>query len=356
MKYEVYWSGNKLKRQHGVGIAVKYSPRVEIIEVLPISARIIVLDVVVYGCELRVISCYAPTEDSSDSTKDSFYRSLRKQMTGIPTKRKVICLGDFNATTSAAWNNTSLRENVVVENLVTNNNGRRFHELFNSEKLSVLNTWFTHKRCRRVTWHAPNGMTKKVYDFVLACSWIRQYVTNCRAYNSYDFDSDHRLVIASLNTPGTKVARYVKRNEKVVKSTIDLKALNNNENANKFVNNAVSKIDIQQTDNNSVINEKLVGALKQAAEETLPKVEKAKLHQPWHNDKKLKDLYSRKEELMEGNHDQKAIAAVRKKIRLRARHLKNEHLRSEAQKINQLAINRELEKLFQKAKNQETTL
>ena len=242
-----------------------------------------------------------------------------------------------------SWNNTSQRENVVVENLVTNNNGGRLHEFFDSEKLSVLNTWFTHKRCRRITWHAPNGITKKVYDFVLACSWIRQYATNCRAYNSYDFDSDHRLVIASLTTPGTKVARYVKRNKKVTKSTIDLKALNNNENANKFVNNAVSKIDIEQTDNNSVINEKLVGALKQAAEETLPKVEKAKLHQPWHNDKKLKDLYSRKEELMEGNHDQKSVAAVLKKIRLRARHLKNEHLRSEAQNINQLAINRELE-------------
>ena len=86
VKYEVYWSGNKLKRQHGVGIAVKYSPRVEIIEVLPISARIIALDVVFNGCELRAISCYAPTEDSPDSTKDSFYRSLRKQMTGIPAK------------------------------------------------------------------------------------------------------------------------------------------------------------------------------------------------------------------------------------------------------------------------------
>ena len=99
----------------------------------------------------------------------------------------------------------------MVENLVVNNNGLRFHEFFNNRCLSVLNTWFSHKTCRRITWHSPDQVTKKVYDFILACSWLCQYVSNCRVYISYDFDSDHRLVIADICTPCTKVARYVKR-------------------------------------------------------------------------------------------------------------------------------------------------
>lgn len=50
------------------------------------------------------------------------------------------------------------------------------------------------------------------------------------------------------------------------------------------------------------------------------------------------------------------LKAVKKKIRLRARYLRNEYLKREAEKINQLAINRELEKLFHRAKEQGTTL
>ena len=46
----------------------------------------------------------------------------------------------------------------------------------------------------------------------------------CCAYNSYDFDSYHLLVIAYICTPGTKVARYEKRpeiKEWFVKTTLE---------------------------------------------------------------------------------------------------------------------------------------
>ena len=58
------------------------------VEVIPVSARIIVLDVVIYGCSLRIVNCYAPTEDDSDSAKNIFYQSLNKQLntTGIQKK------------------------------------------------------------------------------------------------------------------------------------------------------------------------------------------------------------------------------------------------------------------------------
>ena len=90
---------------------------------------------------------------------------LNKQFntTGV---EKVICLGDFNATTSAAWYNSSLREKTVISDLKFNNNGERFHNFFDTRCLSVLNTWFTHKKCRRVTWYFGDGVTKKMLDFI----------------------------------------------------------------------------------------------------------------------------------------------------------------------------------------------
>ena len=125
-RYEVHWSGYSVKREHGVGIAVRVEKGIDVVEVIPVSARIIVLDVVVYGCALRIINCYAPTELDSDSAKSTFYTALNKQfnVTGV---QKVICVGDFNATTSAAWYNSSLREKVVITDLEVNNNGERFH-------------------------------------------------------------------------------------------------------------------------------------------------------------------------------------------------------------------------------------
>ena len=189
------------------------------------SSRIIIAEVIVRGCSLKIINCYALTEDSTESTKDSFYRLLKKQLQTVTKKQKILCIGDFNATSSASWSNTSLRERTVVENLVVNDNGERFHQLFNDYKLSVMNTWFSHKQCRRITWHSSDGKTKKVYDFILACSWLRQYTTNCRVYNSFDFDSDHRLVIATLKTPSSKKARYIVRKKNPVKPKIDFTVL-----------------------------------------------------------------------------------------------------------------------------------
>ncbi|XP_066925162.1 uncharacterized protein [Clytia hemisphaerica] len=303
-KYEVYWSGYATKRIHGVGIAIKVD-----------------------------LNCYAPTEESTTPCKDIFYASLRKQL-NTDNNRKIICIGDFNATTSASWYNSSLRERMIVNDLIANNNGERFHELFNTQKLSVMNTWFTHKECRRVTWHSPDGVTKKSYDFILCCSWIRQFITNCRVYNSYDFDSDHRLVIASLTTPCTKI--------KIL---------------HKFKNAATESLDtIDLQSDNTALNNNLLKSINEAASENIPTIRNTKLYQPWHNDDKLRELYELKNRLMIRNSDQKAIKAARKKIRLRCRHLKNKYLEQEAEKLSQLAVNRNLERLFHRAKEQGTTL
>ncbi|XP_066926178.1 uncharacterized protein [Clytia hemisphaerica] len=77
---------------------------------------------------------------------------------------------------------------------------------------------------------------------------------------------------------------------------------------------------------------------------------------PWHDDEKLKQLYQEKDELLAKFPDSNKLKAMKKKIRLRARFLRNEYLKHEAEKLNQLAINRELEELFHRAKQQGKTL
>ena len=357
-KYEVYWSGNKMKRIHGVGIVVCVDSGIEVIEVIQVNQRMIVLEVKVHGIWIKIINCYAPTEDAKDSTKDAFYHDLNKQMIPSNKKMKVICLGDFNATTSAAWYNSSLREGVEIEDLEVNNNGERFHYFFNNHSLSVLNTWFTHRKCRRITWHSADRRTKKVIDFIRCCSWIRQYVTNCRVYNSFDFDSDHCLLVAHLHTPAEKVSRYIKRSAKK-KKYIDLTSLNTpaiRYNYIEAVNEDLQTLTTSASSSNDEINTQFIKIINNAANSTIPSKEKEIYTPPWHDDEILKELYMLRDKQKREGNDIKLVAITTKKIRKGARFLRDQHFKAEAEKINQFAINRELSKLFVRAKKQESTL
>ena len=220
-----------------------------------------------------------------------------------------------------------------------------------------MNTWFSHRKCRCITWHCPDGNIKKIYDFILSCSWIRQYVTNCCVHNSYDFDSYHRLVAANLKTPCSKLARYVKRTKKVQPKQFDLSALKIPEIRNDLKNEAVNEMNsITLEADNSTLNKNLLKSINDAALNNLPKKANVKLYQPWHNDEKLKQLYELKNRLIRENSNASSVKATRNKIRLRAKYLKNEYLKQESSEINQLAVNRKLEQLFKRAKSQSTTL
>ena len=84
--------------------------------------------------------------------------------------------------------------------------------------------------------------------------------------------------------------------------------------------------------------------------------EKTRLYQPWHDDIMLKGLYHLKDLQIAQNANSNELSKTRKRIRLRAKFFKNEYFKAEAAKINQFAINRDLDKLFSRAKKQESTL
>ena len=100
MQYEVYWSGYSTKRTHGVGIAIKIDRNIIIEEIKSINARLIVADLNIHGCSVRIVNCYAPNEKNTTSSKDIFYHTLKEQLI-TDGNRKTLCIGDFNATTSA---------------------------------------------------------------------------------------------------------------------------------------------------------------------------------------------------------------------------------------------------------------
>ena len=124
-----------------------------------------------------------------------------------------------------------------------------------------------------------------------------------------------------------------------------------------FLETAVNKLEsIDLQCNNTMINEQFTTSINKSAEQTLPVLEKPRLYQPWHDNDVLKSLYDLKDQQIAKSADNKQLSNTRRKIRLRSKYLKNEYYKAEADKTNQSVISRELDKLFSRAKNQETTL
>ena len=108
-----------------------------------------------------------------------------------------------------------------------------------------------------------------------------QYVSNCRVHNSYDFDSDYRLVIVDICSPCTKVARYVKRGAISTKKHVNLNCLKQPNISEWFVNTTLEKLEnLDVNSANSVMNGRLISSINSATEETLPVRENIRLHQP----------------------------------------------------------------------------
>ena len=346
---DFHWTGQKLQRQHGVGIAIKTSKDIIVNGIIHHSPRLMVADIVVRGCKIRIISAYAPTEDKPLSTKQTFYRELKK-LCLVDNKTKLSIHGDFNATTTITRRHSNFfggrGKNIYDEGDTSNENGNLFLDFCGLMKLSILNTWFDHPLKHRITWHSPDQITKKVIDYSLCESWLRQYITDVRVYNSY-FNSDHRLLVTRLKTPANKVARFHKRKIKP-SSHLDFHALNVPEIQDNFCNIVKSEIisDFPAAKNTNKMHEKIVTAVIKARE-SLPKIHKRKITYPWDNTPALKILITQR---YQAKNNKSLVKALTKEIKRLVNSLRNKYLAEVASGINEAKQNRAYVEMWRKAK------
>ena len=142
---------------------------------------------------------YAPTEMTSPDKKDQFYDDLQAAIISEPSHTLVAVLGDFNAWIGV--DSHKQHSQVVGRYLYhdeTSDNGNRLVDLCLATQLRVAQSRFPQPRKRLWTWRHPAGSSLAQLDHILiSAKWIRS-VTNCRAYNSLEIDSDHRVLSAHL--------------------------------------------------------------------------------------------------------------------------------------------------------------
>ena len=350
--YSFYWSGLQRLRKHGVAIAIRKCSYINIESIHNINARLIAADITVKGFKARIISCYAPTLQTSLTTKRLFYKELHA-LSKADGKRKVIVQGDFNAEFQISREHSCFdgsQSRIEEGTNQTNENCMLFLQYCQTNKLLILNTWFDHPIHHRVTWHHPNGRTKKVYDYSLSGSWLRRFIQDVRVRNSY-FNSDHRLLVTKFLTPCNKAARYLKRGKKVIKP--DLEQLQND----VIKENVISEINkyLEENDSPGSIDEMqshLVNALHKGRQQ-IPKQTKSQQIIPWQHDQNLQMLNNQRTQLRKQNttaQTTRELKQLNKQINKKTKEIRNKTFKAKGKELNSLKQQRQMTKLWKNAK------
>ena len=167
-----------------------------------------------------------------------------------------------------------------------------------------------------------------------------------------DFDTDHRLLVTSLNTPKTKAARRNER-KKIVTKKLECDALNKLDVRNTFKevletnlrNHSVS----EKGPSWEILSEKIVSSLHKTANSVLPvAAKKSRVLEIWRDDTLLNSLLNNRAQCHQSSENYKQYT---KQVKKRVRQLKNIKLQKEADAINEHASRKDVEKLFRAMKS-----
>jgi exonuclease III len=209
------------KRYHGVGFAIRSTlvPLLKNKYPTGINERQMTMCLPLDSCNVTLISAYAPTLQSSQLEKESFYDTLNETIKAIPSSHKLLLMGDFNARVGvdySSWTNVLGKHGVGREN----SNGTLLLLLCAQNELIVTNTIFQQADRYKTTWMHPGTKRWHLIDYVITRQRDVKDVNHTRAMCGSRTWSDHRLVKCKLNLH-VKVLRHTRRLKPTKKLNID---------------------------------------------------------------------------------------------------------------------------------------
>ncbi|KAK1796709.1 hypothetical protein P4O66_009731 [Electrophorus voltai] len=162
----VLYSGHEEHHIHGVRLVFSKKASCALLGWKPVNDCIITVRFQSRHAKTSIIQAYAPTEDSDDDQKDTFYGLLQDTIDEIPTHDVKLLIGDFNA--QITDNHRGL-ENVIgphSSGRQTNDNGERLLSFSNMNNFCIGNTYFRHKNIYKKTWQSLDGATYNEIDLI----------------------------------------------------------------------------------------------------------------------------------------------------------------------------------------------
>ena len=197
---KLYFSGREDRHEHGVGFLVNKDTADTVMGCCPVSSRLITIRMRAAPFNITIIQTYAPTTDYDDSEVEDFYEQLQAILNQVRKKDIIIVQGDWNAKVAQdTYHNWRDTQGPHCNNM-NNDRGLRLLEFARYNNLILANTLGQHKKCRRWTWHSPNGEHHNQIDYIMIKNRFRSSVNTgkTRTYPGADIGSDHDLVMMSF--------------------------------------------------------------------------------------------------------------------------------------------------------------
>ena len=192
---------------------------------------------------------------------------------------------------------------------------------------------------------AHRGFTKTV-DYILCDGLTSSWGTNCRVRSSYDFQSDHFLLVYTIKQPFKKADRLHHKPKKPEPDPIKQRNVKDLRNCPEYpieIDRLLSNAEIPtQLDDKC---EFLIDILKDATVKCLPVIDKEVKSLPWKDDPELLILQKLRDDMHRSNPEYKKLDKKFKKL---LNNLKNQYHADEARAINSYAEARNIERAFRR--------
>ncbi|XP_052246268.1 craniofacial development protein 2-like [Dreissena polymorpha] len=164
----------------------------------PVSSRIMTARFNSKGMKMTIIQCYAPTNDSDEETKETFYDALQTVVDELPQRDIKLLMGDMNA--NIEKDNTGKKLIMGTQALGDiNENGELFTDFCAFNDLIIGGSTFQHKDIHKVTCISPHGKTRNQIDYITITRKCRHSLQDTVFYKrGTDVASDHHLVMGVI--------------------------------------------------------------------------------------------------------------------------------------------------------------
>ena len=206
----VYYSGNDGdEHQHGVGIIMSKSMSKYVVNFVPLSERIVMIQMNTTPVKLNIIQVYAPTADKPEEIIEDFYNDVDGILRELDKQDITIVMGDFNAKIGKRCSSDLVGPYGLGDR---NDRGDRLSVFAQEYQLAIMNTFFKLPPRRLYTWKSPmdtpNHVIRNQIDYILINRRFRNCITSTKTYPSADIGSDHNPLVAEVRL---KLKRVNKR-------------------------------------------------------------------------------------------------------------------------------------------------
>ena len=281
----IYAGGNE--NQRGVAVILDGETAKRVTKIVQHSDRLILVKIQAEPVDLVVIQIYMPTSDHEDEEVEELYEELEELMDKEKGNDYLVILGDWNAVVGEGRDG---KEVGAFGLGVRNDRGQLLVEFCRRRKMKITNTWFDHNNRRRYTWKKAGDTGRYQLDYILVRQRYGNSVKNARSYPGADIDSDHNLVMMTIEVRLKRRLQKTSRHKKWRLEGIE-------EKAGAFQKETLKELVKGGTDQGRSVDDdwkEFSNAVKKSAEKTIGYQKARRAKKPWVSEKMIEKMDERR--------------------------------------------------------------